>query len=122
MNNYERALHQAYKDLAALEHRRSQLMQLIAELEAAVIASPCPLESLPPEYVAKGITEEIRSILISSPIHLSAVQIRDALLARRVTTKNVRTLLISVHTILKRIETEVHIERRDNKPVFKIVQ
>ena len=121
MDAYALALRHAYQELAALESQKSHLLRLIKTLEVMTDFSPAMLPSTTIGYVSKGITEEIKTVLRESPVHLTAVQVRDAILARGVTTRNVRTLLISVHTILKRIEAEINIDVRGKKRFYKII-
>ena len=121
MNSYRTALRQAYKDLVEIEERRTRLLRLIEELETQANKSQFQLTPPPAGYVAKGTTEEIKTVLRLTPVHLTAVQIRDSILARGIRPRNPKNLLISVHTILKRIEQELDIDRRQGKPRYMII-
>jgi hypothetical protein len=94
---------------------------LIDELEAQANGKHFELTPPPPGYVPKGITEEIRTVLRLTPVHLTATQIRDAILERGVRSKNRRNLLINVHTILRRIKEELSVEAQHQKPRYKMI-
>lgn len=112
------ALHQAQDELAILEARKAALLRLIDDLKA--LAADDSFELQPPaDYVPKGITDEIRTILRLTTVHLDTVQIRDSLLRRGFEKSNPKNLLIAVHTVLNRIRDELDVIERDGKPAYR---
>ncbi len=118
MAAYNQALHEAQAELARLEERRAVLLRLIQNLKEL---SPNELYELtpPPGYVPKGLTEEIRTIMALTTIHLDAMQIRDSLITRGFEYSTPKNLLINVHTVLGRIENELDKSERDGKAVYR---
>ena len=115
---YKEALHQAQEELAGLEQRRATLLRLIQNLKELSEDDRYELTP-PPGYVPKGLTEEIRTILSLTTVHLDATQIRDGLVLRGVEYRSPKNLLINVHTVLVRIAGELDIVERDGKPTYK---
>lgn len=67
-----------------------------------------------------GFTDKIRKLLSETPVALTPVQIRDALEQGNVTASSSKNLLISVHTVLERIDSELDkIKRADGKTAYK---
>jgi len=114
-DKYTEALQEAQAELARLDERRQSLIRLISNLKAL-----CGYDELtpPPDYIPKGLTEEIRTILNLTTVPLDAMQIRDSMLNRGFENSNPKNLLISVHTVLKRIEGELQKSERDGKPAY----
>ena len=52
---------------------------------------------------------------------MTPVQIRDALIARKFPHTDSKNLLISVHTVLSRIESELDVIARDGKQAYRIM-
>lgn len=77
----------------------------------------------PPGYVPQGLTEEIRTILGLTTVHLTPTQIRDSLIERgfKGSGSSPKNLLINVHTVLSRLwdARELDIVERDGKPAYK---
>lgn len=118
MDTYDKALHEAQAELARLDERRAVLLRLIQNLKD--LSSDELYELVPPPgYVAKGITDEIRTIMSLATVHLDAMQIRDALIQRGVLYSSPKNLLINVHTVLGRIGEEFDVIERDGKPAYK---
>jgi hypothetical protein len=115
---YKDALHAAQDELARLEARRVVLLQLIETLKTLSQSNTYELEP-PPGYEPEGLTQEIRMIMGLTTAHLSATQIRDSLIQRGFKTSNPKNFLISVHTVLGRIEDELDVITRDGKPAYK---
>jgi hypothetical protein len=116
-DKYAEALHEAQAELAKLDERRQTLVRLISDLKALSGSDAYELTP-PPGYVPKGLTEEIRTILNLTTVPLDPMQIRDSMLHRGFESSNPKNLLISVHTVLKRIEAELHKGERDGKPTY----
>lgn len=119
--SYKDALHSAQAELVKVEHRKATLLQLIESLKTL---SEDPLyELIPPAgYVAKGLTDEIRTILTLTMDFMEPTQIRDALVLRRFPHPSTKNLLINVHTVLKRIKSELEEDRRNGKTVYRLRQ
>ena len=116
-NRYKDALHAAQDELAKLEERRAVLIRLIVSLKELSEDDRYELTP-PPGYVPKGLTEEIRTILGLTTVPLDAVQIRDSMLVRGFSATSPKHLLISVHTVLGRIENELEISEREGKKTY----
>jgi hypothetical protein len=116
-DKYTDALHEAQAELARLDERRQALIRLISDLKALSQYDAYELTP-PPGYEPKGLTEEIRAIMNLTTVPLDAMQIRDSMLHRGFESSNPKNLLISVHTVLKRIEAELHKGERDGKPTY----
>jgi hypothetical protein len=116
---YKDALHAAQADLAKLDERRSVLLRLIANLRQLSEDDAYELTP-PPGYIPKGLTEEIKTILGLTALHLDAMQIRDNLIQRGFKHSNPKNLLISVHTVLGRIKDELDVVEREGKPAYRV--
>lgn len=117
---FKEAMLAAQAELEQLEQRRAALLRVIESLRAA--SGDEQLEIAPPPgYVPKGLTEEIRTVLKLTTIHLDPVQIRDSLIRRGFTSMTPRNLLISVHTVISRLwdARELDAVQRDGKPAYK---
>jgi hypothetical protein len=62
---------------------------------------------MPTDFEPPGFTDKIRKILSETPVPLVPTQVRDALQAAGVTGSSAKNLLINVHTVLERIESEL---------------
>lgn len=118
MSAYDQALHAAQEELAQLEERRATLLRLIQNLKELSTRESYELTP-PPGYVPKGLTEEIRTIMALTTVHLDPVQIRDSLVARGFEYSSPKNLLINVHTVLGRIENEMDVIERDKKKTYR---
>jgi hypothetical protein len=120
-DTYKQALHAAQEELFRLEERRVALMRLIESLSAVSEDERFELTP-PPGYVPQGLTEEIRTILGLTTVHLTPTQIRDSLIERGFKASSPRNLLINVHTVLSRLwdARELDsVEREPGKPAYK---
>ncbi len=115
---FKDALHQAQAELARLEERKAALIRLIENLKALSENDAYELEP-PIGYVPKGLTEEIRTILGLTTVHLDAVKIRDSMLRRGFEKASPKNLLIAIHTVLGRIKNELDVIERDGKPAYR---
>jgi len=95
------------------------------EIERELIGLDRVLEGLeflstdvPPEIEEPGFTEEIRKLLQRANTPLTAVEIRDALLALGIKPSSAKNLLISVHTILGRLKSDLKESDKDGKPSY----
>lgn len=121
MESFTKAMQDAQAELSRLDDRRRKLLKVIEDLKE--LSGDDLLELTPPPgYEPEGMTAEVRKILTLSPVHLSAVQIRDTLLTRGFGDKEPKTLLIAVHTVLTRIEKELDVDQHGEKPAYKIYQ
>lgn len=117
---FKEAMLAAQAELEQLEQRRAALLRVIESLKAA--SGDEQLEIAPPPgYVPKGLTEEIRTVLKLTTVHLDPVQIRDSLIRRGFRSMTPRNLLISVHTVISRLwdARELDVIQRDGKPAYK---
>jgi hypothetical protein len=104
---FKDALHKAQAELAALEERRETLRKLIENLAKLSDDDRFELEP-PPGYEPEGLTQEIRVILGLTATPMTPPEIRDALINRGYKKESSsKNLLISVHTVLTRIDDEV---------------
>jgi hypothetical protein len=107
----------------ALEKER--LDRVNGDIERQLIGLERVLEGLeflsndvPPEIEQPGFTEQIRKILQQTRIPLTAVEIRDALLEAGVKHSSAKTLLISVHTVLGRLKSDLKESEKDRKAAY----
>jgi hypothetical protein len=117
---FKEAMLAAQAELEQLEQRRAALLRVVESLRAA--SGDEQLEIAPPAgYEPKGLTEEIRTVLKLTTVHLDPVQIRDSLIRRGFTSMTPRNLLISVHTVISRLwdARELDVIQRDGKPAYK---
>jgi len=115
---YEEALQRAKKELESIEQRRLVLLELInvlKDLSGDELYELTP----PPGYVPEGLTAEVRKILTQTTVHLTPTQIRGALIARGFKHEP-KNLLIAVHTVIGRIETELDVIQRDGRSVYRM--
>jgi hypothetical protein len=118
-DKYRDALHAAQNELKRIEERRTVLLRLIQSLKELSTDEAYELTP-PPGYTPKGLTEEIRTIMALTTVHLSAIQIRDALVLRGFEYSSPRNLLINVHTVIGRIEDdELDVIDRDGTKAYK---
>jgi hypothetical protein len=118
-NKFNEALQQAQEELARIQERAVSLIKLIEVLKSL---SGDDLYELtpPPGYVPDGLTAEIRKVLNLTSVHITPIQIRDSLIVRGFASANPKNLLISVHTVLGRMEDELDVITRDGKPAYKM--
>jgi hypothetical protein len=120
-DTYKQALHAAQEELYRLEERRIALIRLIETLSALSEDERFELTP-PPGYIPQGLTDEVRTILGLTTVHLTPTEIRDSLIARGFKASSHRNLLINVHTVLSRLydarELDV-VEKEKGKPAYK---
>ncbi len=130
--NYAQSQQDAMKMRAQLLKRRQEIdvqKELLdkenGEIERQLIGLERVLEGLeflssdiPPEIEQAGFTEQIRKMLMRTRAPLTAIEIRDALLAAGVKHKSAKTLLISVHTVLGRLRPDLKESEKDGKAAF----
>jgi hypothetical protein len=75
--------------------------------------------SLPPDFEPSGFTDNIRKILSETTVPLLPTQIRDALEMKGITGSTSKNLLINVHKVLERIESELDKTTREGKTAYK---
>ncbi|HYM76187.1 MAG TPA: hypothetical protein VE377_09440 [Candidatus Dormibacteraeota bacterium] len=119
-DKYQAALHEAQEELERLEQRRAALLRLIQNLKELSDDDAYELTP-PPGYVPQGLTEEIRTILALTTVHLTPPEIRDSLVARGFKASSPKNLLINVHTVLSRLHDarELDEAEKDGKTAFK---
>lgn len=121
-DHYKQAMHAAQEELARLEERRASLLRLIDSL--AALSENEQYELTPPAgYVPQGLTDEVRTILGLTTVHLLPTEIRDALIARGFAASSPRNLLISVHTVISRLfdARELDVSDKNGKPAYKML-
>jgi hypothetical protein len=116
-----------------IEARQSQISQQIAGLNdehsrnhRELIMIDEVLESLdftkdaaPDDLEEVGLTEKVKRILQESTIPLSPTQIRDVLLMQGYKATSLKHALISVHTVLDRIEPFIDQVEVDKRKAYK---
>ncbi|SPF31624.1 hypothetical protein SBA1_100080 [Candidatus Sulfotelmatobacter kueseliae] len=119
-DSFKAALHQAQGELETLEQRRSVLLRLIQNLKELSEDEAYELTP-PPGYVPQGLTEEIRTILSITTVHLTPMEIRDSLITRGFKASSPKNLLINVHTVISRLHDarELSVAQKDGKPAYK---
>src|SRR5712692_4129904 len=112
--NYAQSKQDAVQMKQELLKQREQIMQekerldrLNGEIERQLIDLETP-----------GFTEQIRRMLQETTVPLAAVQIRDSLIAAGVSQSPPKNLLISVHTVLGRLESNLTKSERDGKTAY----
>lgn len=63
--------------------------------------------NIPPDFEPEGFTDNVRKILSETGIPLVPTQIRDALEAKGIQGSSSKNLLINVHKVLERIDSEL---------------
>lgn len=117
-DEYKEALLKAQAQLAEIDERRAALIRLIETLK--VLAEDELYELAPPPgYEPEGLTTEIRKILSLTTVHLTPMQIRDALIKRGFRHSSPKNLLISVHTVIGRLENDLDFVEREGKRAYK---
>jgi hypothetical protein len=109
----------------AIAHERDRLDRENGEIERQLIGLDQVLEGLefldsniPPEIEKPGFTEQIRRILQQTSLPLTAVEIRDSLLRAGIEHSTAKNLLISVHTVLGRLHSDLKKTEKDGKPGY----
>jgi len=119
-DKYKDALHEAQEELDRIEQRRSVLLRLIQNLKE--LSEDDAYELMPPDgYVPQGLTEEIRTILGLTTVHLTPPEIRDSLINRGFKASSPKNLLIGVHTVISRLfdARELDVADKDGKPAYR---
>jgi hypothetical protein len=75
---------------------------------------------IPPDFEPSGFTDIIRKLLSETTLPLVPTQIRDALEAKGITGSSSKNLLINVHKVLERIDSELEkMATADGKFAYK---
>jgi len=109
----------------AIASEKDQLNKENGEIERQLLGLDEVLEGLefltsdvPPEEETIGFTERIRRILQRASSPLTAVEIRDILATEAANKTSQKTLLISVHTVLGRIASDLKKSEKNDKPAY----
>lgn len=95
------------EEIAKLVAEREQIKRELIGLEQIIEGLEFAESDFPIEAEPVGFTDRIRQILRATTIPLVPTQIRDALLSSGVQASSHKTLLINVHTVLTRIDSEL---------------
>ncbi len=113
------------KEREKIASEKERLDRLNGEIERQLVGLERVLEGfdflssdVPPELETVGFTDQIRRILQQTSAPLTAVEIRDFLLAEGVQHSSAKNLLISVHTVLGRIETDLKKSEKNGKTAY----
>jgi hypothetical protein len=116
---------QLLKRREEIELEKDRLNRENGDIERQLIGLERVLEGLeflssdvPPEIEQSGFTEQIRKVLQRTSLPLTAVEIRDSLMAEGVKHSSPKTLLISVHTVLGRLKSDLKESEKDGKSAF----
>jgi len=130
--DYAKSRQEALRQMDELHQRREAIVQEKerldrenGEIERQLFGLEQILEGLeylstdvPPDIEAPGFTDQIRQILQETDVPLTAVQIRDSLAAAGTTGSSPKNLLISVHTVLGRIESNLKKTEKDGRAAY----
>lgn len=98
---------QIVKQKQQLEEESAQIKRELIGLEQILEGLDFMSNDTPPDLEEVGFTDQIRRILGTTSSYLVPTQIRDALQQAGVTGSSPKNLLISVHTVLNRIQDEL---------------
>ena len=99
--------------LAIMEERKNldaeveQIRRELIGLDQILDGVEFMTSEIPPDLEPPGFTDKIRKILSDTQIPLVPTQVRDALEAAGSKGSSSRNLLISVHTVIERIKSEL---------------
>jgi hypothetical protein len=125
-DNFQTALEQARKELAAALEERSAMERRIINLKQTIggLASLCEPEDedvvqvgggLSPSYKT-SLTDAIRKVLSEATSPISPPEVRDALLVEQVDLSKYKQQMVPIHNTLKRLERQGEIvAARDDK-------
>ena len=105
-------------DKERLDRENGEIERQLIGLERVLEGLEFLSNDIPPEIEQPGFTEEIRKILKQTNIPLTAVEIRDSLLEAGVKYSSAKTLLISVHTVLGRLKSDLKESEKDGKAAY----
>lgn len=113
-------MNQIVAEANRLEKEKAQVARELTGLEQVVES----LEFMTNEEVTlepepAGFTDHIRTILQRTTIPLTPVQIRDSCVAAGFAQKSLKNLLISVHTTLSRIESNLEKTQVEGKTAYR---
>ena len=101
-----------------LDRENGEIERQLYGLEQIVEGFEFLSSDIPPELEKPGFTEQIRRILQQTIAPLTAVEIRDELLAGGVEHSSAKNLLISVHTVLGRLESDLKKSEKGGKSAY----
>ena len=117
---------QLLKQRQQIAEEKERLDRVNGEIERQLVGLDYILDGLeflstdrPPELEAPGFTEQVRRVLQQTSGPLTATEIRDCLLATGVKHTSLKNLLISVHTVLGRIKSDLRESEKAGKPAYK---
>ena len=117
---------QLLKQRQQIAEEKERLDRVNGEIERQLVGLDYMLDGLeflstdqPPELEAPGFTEQVRKVLQQTLEPLTAIEVRDCLLATGVKHTSPRNLLISVHTVLGRIKSDLREGVKAGKPAYK---
>lgn len=130
--DYTRSKQEALQEKEDLLKQREQIAQekerldrANGEIERRLIGLEHILEGfeflsndIPPELEKPGFTEQIRRILQQASFPLTAIEIRNTLVAEGVEHSSKKNLLISIHTVLGRLESDLKKSEKDGKSAY----
>jgi hypothetical protein len=101
-----------------LDRENGEIERQLVGLERVLEGLEFLSSDIPPEIATPGFTEEIRKTLQQASVPLTAIQIRDALLDAGIKHSSPKNLLISVHTVLGRLEDNLRKSEKDGKAAY----
>jgi hypothetical protein len=117
---------QLLKQRQQIAEEKERLDRVNGEIERQLVGLDYMLDGLeflstdrPPELEAPGFTEQVRRVLQQTLEPLTAIEVRDSLLAAGVKHTSPRNLLISVHTVFGRIKSDLRESDKAGKPAYK---
>jgi len=117
---------QLLKQRQQIAEEKERLDRENGEIERQLVGLDYMLEGLEflssdrtAELEAPGFTEQVRKVLQQTMEPLTAIEIRDCLLATGIKYSSPKNLLISVHTVLGRIKYDLRESEKVGKPAYK---
>ena len=131
--NYAQSQKDALEQREQLIKRRQQIAEEKerldrenGEIERQLVGLDYMLEGLqflstdrPAELEQPGFTDQVRRVLQQTIEPMTAIEVRDCLLATGIKYSSPRNLLISVHTVLGRIKPDLREFEKAGKPAYK---
>src|SRR5580704_6524984 len=90
-----------------LDEEMEQIKRELIGLEQILDGLTFMDSTITPDFEPEGFTDTVRKILSETTVPLVPTQLRDALEAKGVTGSTSKNLLINVHKVLERIESEL---------------
>jgi hypothetical protein len=101
-----------------LDRENGEIERQLIGLERVLEGLEFLSSDVPPEIEEPGFTEQIRRTLQRTRVPLTALEIRDTLLEEGIQYSSPKTLLISVHTVLGRLMSDLQESKKDGKPAY----